>query len=165
MRARTWLRDLLGPTLFLDGIQVQPDSAEWNIITGAGVVLGVTHNASTERTDLTFSADYGLGVTITDTSISADKNDYSPTGWSGADFVRLLASAPHNITGLDANVTHLKKLVTNVGSNALTFKHNSVSSSGNNRFDLASGVDYVLNPGACVLVVYDAISLKWRKVG
>lgn len=165
MSAKTWLRDLLGPTLFLDGAQVSPDSAEWNVITGAGVVLTVQPNASTGRTDLTFAVDTGVGATISPATIGADQNDYSPTGWSSADYVRLLASSTYNITGLDANATHPRKLIANVGINALTLVHGSVSSAAVNRFDLSSGSNYVLNPGACALVVYDAVSQKWRKVG
>lgn len=165
MSADAWLRKLLGPTLYLDGVQVAPSSAKWNIITGPGVVLSIEPNASTGRTDITVSADPALGTTISPASIGASQNNYSPTGWSGADFVRLLASSTYNITGLDADVTHPDKLLANVGVNAITLKHNSVSSDGNNRFDLASGSDYVLNPGAVARVIYDAVSLKWRRVG
>lgn len=165
MSADAWLRKLLGPTLYLDGVQVSPSSAKWNIITGPGVVLAIAPNASTGRTDITVSADPALGTTITPATIGANQNNYSPTGWSGADYVRLVASSTYNITGLDKVATHPKKLIANVGLNAITLKHNSGSSDGDNRFDLASGTDYVLNPGAVALVFYDAVSLKWRRVG
>lgn len=102
-----------------------------------------------------------LGNTISPSQITADQDDYAPSGYATASIMRLDVDAAHNITGLNAGIgTGGVVLVNTNGTYTITLKDASSSSTAANRF--AFGADFALSPGASISLFYDATSARWR---
>ena len=102
--------------------------------------------------------------TISPTALSADANDYAPTGIVTAATIRISATAPVNLTGVASganNVNGRELTIINTGSNTITIKTESASSSAANRFLL--NADFALAQNMAALFVYDGTSVRWRK--
>jgi len=96
-------------------------------------------------------------------ALSANTDDYAPTGIAKAVHLRVSSSAPVNLTGIAGGNTMVDGRVlvlTNVGSNAITLK-NDVTSTAANRFKL--NADFTLSPDMSVHLYYDGTSARWRK--
>jgi hypothetical protein len=125
-------------------------------------------NVSVDSVGITFADGTTLttanpsNVVVSPAEITADQNDYSlPT----ADVVRLSASAARNVTGFAAGSSGRALLLVNVGSFAITLKHQSTSSSAANRLVVPWAGDYVMDAnGGAALVIYDATTQRWRVV-
>lgn len=100
---------------------------------------------------------------ITPTVLGASQNNYRPTNFATASAVRLVASTPVDITGIDSATDAIPTGFTqswcNVGGNAITLKNNSGSSSAGNKFAL--GADLVLGADQSVLLWFD--QNVWRR--
>jgi len=94
--------------------------------------------------------------------LTADQNDYAiGTG----DIFRVSASAARNITGVVAGTSGQAVLLVNVGTFAITLKHQSTSSAAANRLVVPWAGDYVMSAsGGAALLVYDATDSRWRVV-
>lgn len=136
--------------------------------TAAGTVAaGNDPRFSDARTPTTHASSHQTGesdavaaVVVTPTSLAADANDWAiGTG----DVFRVAGTAARNITGITAGTSGQAILLVNVGSFALTLKHQSASSSAANRFTVPWAGDCILaaNGGNAVLV-YDGTSSTWR---
>lgn len=126
----------------------------------AGLTFGT--NASSVLYNRFFAHQLSLH-TIT-ASISADQNDYSPTGWPTASVLLLEATgANRTLTGLDSTGAYINWNKTgrvvyvqnNSATYALTLSHANISSSADNRFNLPYGEDVVLGPGEGVSLVHN----------
>lgn len=106
-----------------------------------------------------------LNKVLSPSSISTNQNNYSPTGLTRSNFVRLSSSANIDITGLGTGNGRVGRILAlhNVGSFKITLKNNSGSSLSANRFALTN--DYPLSPNDVVLLQYDTTSTKWRIFG
>jgi hypothetical protein len=106
---------------------------------------------------ITFSGD------ITPTQLSANTNDYAPTGFSTSNVVRISTDASRNITGLaggaDGRLIHLL----NVGSFSAVLKDEDANSTAANRFGF--GADQTLATKQGATLIYDATASRWRLVG
>jgi hypothetical protein len=102
--------------------------------------------------------------TITPPQITADQNNYSPTGWIGAYVVRLSSDAARNITGLGRNGTSLIKIVQNIGTQNIVLVHESASSAANQRLRCPGGANFTLGAGSGAHMIYDGSSDRWRVV-
>jgi hypothetical protein len=110
-------------------------------------------------------------VTISDT-VSADQDDYAPTGWAGADMVRLTLDADWTVTGfldLAAGAGPNVKYIVNAspggeaGDNALRLAAEDAGSAAANRIANSDG-DVYLHPGEEALLVRDGTTARWRVV-
>jgi hypothetical protein len=110
----------------------------------------------------------GDALTLTNVispTISADTNDWSPSGIFSATIIRVsLTGGNYNLTGITATALddHLKYLI-NVSSEAdrqLTLVSGSASSSAANRFGIRDNA--VLLPGEATTLWYDGDSSLWR---
>ena len=99
-------------------------------------------------------------TTLSPSSLSADQNDYNPTGVATSNTLRLTSSANVNITGLASGTPGRLMTIVNVGSNTITLKNGSTSSTAANRFGLAA--DAALAPSQAAILEYDAASSLWR---
>jgi hypothetical protein len=128
-------------------------------LTGTLAAARLGSHASTHQTGGT---DAVSSVVVTPTSLAADTNDWAiGTG----DVFRVAGTAARNITGIAAGTSGLAILLINVGSFALTIKHQSASSSSANRFTVPWAGDCVLAAsGGAVVLVYDSTSSTWRVV-
>lgn len=104
---------------------------------------------------------FALTADITPTALSADVNDYNPTGLATADVLRLEASGDHRqITGLAGGADGRIITIHNIGSTYRIFlADDSSSSSAANRF-LGAGI--FINPNKSVTLQYDATVSRWR---
>ncbi len=91
--------------------------------------------------------------------ITANQNDYAG---ATADINRLDADAARDITGLSGGSSGLTRVLINVGSNAITLKHQSTSSTAANRIIVPWASDYILDPSYAAVLVYDATTSRWR---
>jgi hypothetical protein len=130
-----------------------------DITTGTVAAARLGAHASTHQTG---GADAVASVVVTPTSLTADQNDWAiGTG----DVFRVAGTAARNVTGIAAGTSGLAILLVNVGSFALTLKHQSASSTAANRFTVPWAGDCVLAAsGGAVVLVYDSTSSTWRVV-
>jgi hypothetical protein len=96
---------------------------------------------------------------VTPATRAASANDYAP---GNGDIYRLSASAAINLTGWLAWTDGTLKMIVNVGSFAITLKHQSTSSSANNRFITPWSGDFVLSPGGSATLYWDATDSRVR---
>lgn len=101
-------------------------------------------------------------IVISPAELTANTDNYNPTGFSTAHTVRLDTSAAWNLTGLDASAVVKRKLLINIDTAfAITLK-NDVTSTAANRF--LSSADLILLANNAVFVEYDSASSRWRIV-
>lgn len=100
---------------------------------------------------------------VSPAQITADQNDYSPTGLSAASVLRLNSDAARNITGLAGGSDGRVVIIFNVGSFNIVLKDESASSSASNRFALKA--DITISTDGSALLVYDETTLRWRCAG
>lgn len=130
--------------------------------TGKTVTGGTFSGAATTGTldiqeALTFSGD------ISPSQITADQNNYAPTGFSTATILRLNSDATRNITGLAGGSDGRTVFIHNVGSFNIVLKDESASSTAGNRFALTA--DVTLAADATSMLQYDSTSSRWRVIG
>ena len=107
---------------------------------------------------------FGTGSTIS-VNINSDENNFTPTNWNEAIFVRITPNHNRIITGFESGNHGDKKIISNLSSNrTITIKHNSGSSDSDNRVLISNNKDYKLRKNGSVIVTYDGISNKWRIV-
>lgn len=97
---------------------------------------------------------------ISPTQITADQNNYSPTGLATSNTLRLSSDASRNITGLAGGEKGRVLILHNVGTQAIVLKSESASSTAANRFALAS--DITISASQAVTLQYDDTSSRWR---
>ncbi len=132
--------------------KVSPDGSAWV----DALVLDKTTGAAK------FNAGIYLNGVISPAQITANQNDYSPAGLSGAAVLRLSSDASHNITGLAAGANGSLLTLVNVGSNAITLQNANSGSSAANRFAFSGDVTITASQAASIW--YDGTSSRWRLV-
>jgi hypothetical protein len=92
--------------------------------------------------------------------ITADQDNYNPTGLSGASVLRLSSDASRGLTGLAGGSDGRVVAIVNAGSNDVALRDANAASSAANRF--AFGVDVTLTSKQSVVLWYDATDSRWR---
>lgn len=101
---------------------------------------------------------------LTPSTITADADDYSPTGWTDAGFaLRLSTDASRNVTGIAGGTGGRAGIIFNVGSFDIVLKDEDAGSDAANRFALNG--DITLAPDTGAILWYDATSSRWRCAG
>lgn len=103
-----------------------------------------------------------LTQSLTPAQITADQNDYAPTGLSSSSALRLSTNASRNITGLAGGIKDRMLAVLNIGSNNIVLNNANTSSVAANRF--AFDADLTLSAGQSCILWYDTTSSRWRCV-
>ncbi len=93
-------------------------------------------------------------------SITADQDDWAPTGLSSAAIIRLTTDATRSINGLTGGSTGRTIFLFNVGSHDAILEAEAASSTAANRFDIAE--DLTISPKAGVILQYDNTTSRWR---
>jgi hypothetical protein len=138
-------------------------AAAGDIVTVHAITTS-TFRAEIEKADGTqVGPTFILSADITPAQITADQNDYNPTGLSTASTLRLSSDASRNITGLAGGADGRIFVLHNVGANAIVLKDESASSTAGNRFALYS--DITLAADQVALLQYDSTSSRWRSIG
>jgi hypothetical protein len=98
------------------------------------------------------------------TQITADQNNYSPTGIGSKSSLKISSDAARNITGILGQSEGQTLWIQNVGAFDITLKNQSASSTASNRFALNG--DYVIKPNETATLIYDYTgSQRWRAIG
>lgn len=141
-------------------------SVIWDITNSLLYVCTTTGTASTAvwtQVAAAISGSLSLTSIISPSSLAADQNNYAPTGFSTAFFIRQDSSTVVNFTGWAGGGAGRLFSYTNISALRHTFKNESASSTAANRFILPA--DLVVEPGASVFFWYDTTSARWRKQG
>ena len=145
----------------------------WHLVAqGAAVAtispsaFGVAGAATFSSTLTSITAANTLGElrynTITPTQLSANTDDWAPTGLSTASHIRVSADAARNLTGITGGAAGRRLVLNNIGSFPITLVDDATSTAAN-RFDLPG--DYVLLSGRSCALIYDATLSRWRLIG
>ena len=111
---------------------------------------------------LSLAGDISLTGDISPTTLSANTDNWAPTGFSTASTIRMAATAAWNLTGIAAGADGRTILLHNISAYSITLKDDATSTAGN-RF-LLNG-DYILGSDSSVMLQYDATSSRWRLFG
>lgn len=103
-----------------------------------------------------------LSGDISPSQLTANTNDWAPTGLSTATTIRASTDASRDLTGISAPSTKRKLRIFNTGSNNLVLKNEDSNSTAANRFSF--GADRTLAAGDGVELWYDLTSARWRAV-
>jgi len=100
---------------------------------------------------------------ISPAQITANTNDWAPTGLAAASVIRLSTDASRTVTGLTGGAAGRYVLLSNIGSFPLVLAAESASSTAANRF--SSPADFTLAAGQTAALLYDGTSSRWRLIG
>lgn len=152
------------PTLAAGEIGVETDtlrfkvgngSTTWASLAYVGLVTTVAGRQGAVTLD---HRDVGnLPTTITQFSASQNNLDIGTGG-----IVRISASAAVNITGIASASSGDARLLSNVGSFAITLKHQDTGSTAANRIIGVNSADVEIAPQGSAVVFYDGTDSRWR---
>lgn len=97
---------------------------------------------------------------ISPAQLTADVNDYNPSGLSTASTLRLSSDASRNITGLAGGSDGRILTLHNIGSQNIVLVDESASSAASNRFALSGNMS--IGGDQSVTLQYDSTSGRWR---
>lgn len=123
---------------------------------GTGQAAATAAFAALAAEALAFTGD------ISPTALSANTDNWAPTGFSTASTIRISSNAAWNLTGIAAGTDGRTILLHNVGAFTITLK-DDVTSTAANRFQLSA--DYALAADQSVMLEYDSTSSRWRVLG
>lgn len=98
---------------------------------------------------------------ISPSQITANQDNYNPTGLSTASVIRFTTDASRNLTGLAGGSDGRIITLVNVGSFDLVLQDDSASSTAGNRFYLY-GAQQIIRPDSTLTLIYDLTSTRWR---
>ncbi len=130
--------------------------------TLAGAAASGANTDITSLAGIALTQNVALSGDISPTQITANQNDYNPTGLSTASVLRLNTDASRDITGLQGGADGRLIVIHNVGSFSIVLKDESGSSTAANRFALFA--DITLATDQSVVLQYDSTSSRWRAV-
>lgn len=136
--------------------------ARTTVLASSNAGAAVALSAGTKDVFITSPAQAMLWGVLTPAQITANQNDYNPTGLQYASVLRLDADQIRIITGLAGGWDGRIIRVVNVGGSdsTLVFRRQNTGSAAANRFALARDVS--LDPGEQVVFQYDGTSQRWR---
>jgi len=97
---------------------------------------------------------------VSPTQITSDQNNYSPTGLSTSNVLRVSTDASRTITGIVTSSSGRLLLLHNIGSNILILSDENASSTAANRFALTRNIS--LGADQSIALWYDITSSRWR---
>lgn len=104
-------------------------------------------------------ADVVTGI-ISPAQITANTNDYAPTGFSVASNVRVNTDACRAITGLAGGASGRRVYLHNVGTFDILLTKEDSASTAANRFAIPHPL--ILQPNSTICLWYDTASSRWR---
>lgn len=137
---------------------VSNTSGSTAVTISGGTNITVTEAGST----ITIAASGGGGSpsVITPSQITAQADNYAPTGWADATMIRLSADIDMDaITGFSAETSGEVKTLVNVGTYTIFIAPQHTSSTAANRVDYSE--DIFLEPGEGMDIIYDGTLTRW----
>jgi hypothetical protein len=111
---------------------------------------------------LSFSRSLVASGDLSPAQITANQNDYAPTGHANAFRFRLDTDAARTLTGLAGGVAGRIVVLTYIGTTSLNLSDQDVLSTAANRFLM--GFSCVLRPNRSIALQYDGTSSRWRPI-
>ncbi len=147
------------------GLSGNANDVQYNTGSGFGGEDAFEYDAANNQLTvpgLSIIGNLSLTNDISPAQLTADVNDWNPTGLSTATIVRVdgnntFRSIKGIAGGTDGRVIRLQ----NVGSNAVLLRHENTGSTAANRFDLG-GYDLPLFSSSAITLRYDGTSSRWR---
>jgi len=133
-----------------------------NIQAAMDTIDDHTHTTST---DLNVTKTLQLSGDITPSALTANQNNYNPTGWSAAVVMRLQTDGTNRtITGLAGGTDGRIAILINIDSaNIISLQDEGGASTAANRFTLPTSATLLnIHPDASVVLQYDSTSSRWR---
>lgn len=138
-----------------------PALARTTVIASSNSGSAVSFSAGTKDVFITSPAVTQTWGALAPAQITADQNDYNPTGFGLANNLRLSSDRPYrSITGLAGGYDGRQIGLDNNGSHPILLRAESASSTAANRFSLAA--DFALWPGGEINFGYDATAQRWE---
>lgn len=140
--------------------------------SATATVVGVEYDptiAGSTAAQYHFAWRHNLGGIVWNSSISpaqitANTDDYNPTGWYGATILRVTTDASRNLTSLTGGTNGRIAFIKNVGSFNLVVKNDDgATGTAANRFDISPEIN--LKPKQVGMFIYDGTSSRWRALG
>lgn len=125
-------------------------------------VPNVSANLLTDQSASNLSQDIYFSGDISPPQITADQNNYAPTGFSTASVLRLSTDASRNLSGMAGGSDGRVIIIENVGSNPLVINNQGGGSTAANRFQI--GADTTLSQDQAIAVKYDSTDTRWRLI-
>ena len=100
---------------------------------------------------------------ISPAQLTANTDNWNPTGLSTASTIRLSTDASRNITGLVAQAAGTEITLCNVGAQDTVLVHDATSTAAN-RFLCPGSANFTLNANDSVRIWYDTTSSRWRVI-
>ncbi len=146
----------------LSSLNYAPTAAQY-------VTMAADATLTAERT-LAVSAALSFTGIITPPQITANQNDYSPTGIGTANVLRLTSNAALDITGINANTNTSGRMLVllnvNPGLTNINLRHENAGSSAANRINNLTGADpSILGQFGQRIIWYDATLSRWLTIG
>lgn len=102
---------------------------------------------------------------ISPSQITSNQTDYNPSGWNGADILRVNTDASRTINSLVGSSNGRLAIISNVGSNPVVLKDDDGSTgTAGYRFEAGTS-DLTLPANTSVWAYYDGTSSRWRPIG
>lgn len=148
-------------SLFGDGLHIVADELR-QFYAQLTAWLSVEHNDDgthgyVTATDVSTKIGHDTGA-ISPPQITANQNNYAPTGLSKASRVYLTSDAARDITGLAGQNDGRRLWLVNAGGFTITLKYVSASSSVGNQIAAANSADVLIRPNGSVLLHYSTQS-------
>lgn len=115
-----------------------------------------------DQTSGNLSLPRGVSLTgvIAPAQITANQNDYAPSGFVAASVVQISSDAARSVTGLAGGAEGRVIALVNVGSQPVTFADDSASSAAANRFAFGGAV--TLGAKRTMVLRYDGTAARWH---
>lgn len=130
--------------------------------TGSGAAFTFSDGVTLSSSMTNAGATLRTGV-ISPTQLTADTDNWNPTGLATANVIRIDVDAAHNLTGLAAQASGTMLLLYNTTAFTVTLKHD-VTSTAANRFYAPGDADYSLTAHESVWIRYDGTHARWTIV-
>lgn len=153
-----------GTTLGISATSLDVSTTGTAINTAGTGVFGTVSASNLNGTSLTVAGTTAVTSDISTSLISANTDNWSPTGINGASVVQISTDASRNLTGIVGGFDGRLMSLVNTGSNNVVLKNNTTSTAAN-RFLTPSADDVTLTPNAALLLQYDATASRWRIIG
>lgn len=124
------------------------------VVSGTGTILTVDG----------VTGAYAIKGAITPAQLTANTNDYAPTGFATATVINLSSNADTvTITGLAGGSAGRMVKLFNTGSNDIVLTDQDTASAAANRFNFG-GSDQMLTPGGSIELLYSGTTSTWDVV-
>lgn len=134
-------------------VKVSPDGAAW----------AEALRLDKDTAGITLPSALLLTGAISPAEITADQDDYAPSGFAAARIASLTSDDAYAITGLAGGADGREVILRNANAaDILTLKEEDANSAAASRFAL--GADFLLRAGQSVTLRYDGAAGRWRMI-